>query len=201
MRIDIDSYTEIIDTLTRNKSRSFLTGFGVFWGVFMLVALMGGGQGMKEKLYSNFEGFAQNTVIVGAGQTSKPYKGFRKGRRWYMVYKDVDRLKQKVPELDAVAPMLMGRGGTAYYGDQKTNPTMHGSVPEVAKIMEPKMYYGRYLNDMDIKEQCKVCVIGKKIYKDLFKEGGDPCGKKIRVDSTYYEVVGVDYNSGGISIG
>ncbi len=201
MRIDIDSYREIIDTLTRNKSRSFLTGFGVFWGVFMLVALMGGGQGMKEKLYSNFEGFAQNTVIVGADPTSKPYKGFRKGRRWYMEYKDVDRLKQKVPELDAVAPMLMGRGGTAYYGDQKTTPTMHGSVPEVAKIMEPKIYYGRYLNDMDIKEQRKVCVIGKKIYKDLFKEGGDPCGKKIRVDSTYYEVVGVDYSSGGISIG
>ena len=110
MRIDIDSYREIIDTLTRNKSRSFLTGFGVFWGVFMLVALMGGGQGMKEKLYSNFDGFAQNTVIIGAEQTSKPYKGFRKGRSWYMVYKDVDRLKQQVPELNAVAPMLMGRG-------------------------------------------------------------------------------------------
>ena len=201
MRIDIDSYREILDTLTRNKSRSFLTGFGVFWGVFMLVVLMGGGQGMKEKLYSNFEGFAQNTVIVGAEQTSKPYKGFRKGRRWYMVYKDVDRLKQKVPELDAVAPMLMGRGGTAYYGDQKTSPNMQGSVPEVAQIMEPKIYYGRYLNDMDVKEHRKVCVIGKKVYKDLFKEGGDPCGKKIRVDSTYYEVVGVDYSSGGISIG
>jgi putative ABC transport system permease protein len=118
-----------------------------------------------------------------------------------MVYKDVDRLKQKVPELDAVAPMLMGRGGTAYYGDQKTSPNMQGSVPEVAQIMEPKIYYGRYLNDMDVKEHRKVCVIGKKVYKDLFKEGGDPCGKKIRVDSTYYEVVGVDYSSGGISIG
>ena len=201
MRIDIDSYREILDTLTRNKSRSFLTGFGVFWGVFMLVVLMGGGQGLKEKLYSNFEGFAQNTVIVGAEQTGKAYKGFRKGRRWYMVYNDVDRLKQKVPELDAVAPMLMGRGGTAYYGDQKTSPSMQGSVPEVARIMEPKIYYGRYLNDMDVREHRKVCVIGKKVYKDLFKEGGDPCGKKIRVDSTYYEVVGVDYSSGGISIG
>ena len=64
MRIDIDSYREILDTLTRNKSRSFLTGFGVFWGVFMLVALIGGGSGLKEKLEKNFEGFAQNTVIV-----------------------------------------------------------------------------------------------------------------------------------------
>ena len=78
MRIDIDSYREILDTLTRNKSRSFLTGFGVFWGVFMLVALMGGGQGLKEMLERNFEGFAQNTAMIWAQQTTKPYKGFRK---------------------------------------------------------------------------------------------------------------------------
>ena len=204
MRIDIDSYREIIDTLTRNKSRSFLTGFGVFWGVFMLVVLMGGGQGLKEKLYKNFEGFAQNTVIIGAEQTTKPYKGFRKGRWWAMEYKDIERLKQKVPELNAAAPILFSswRGGnTAYYGDQKTTPRIQGTVPELVEIIAPKMYYGRYLNEMDIKEHRKVCVIGKKVYKDLFKEGGDPCGKKIRIDSTYYEVVGVDYSSGNINIG
>ena len=204
MRIDIDSYREIIDTLTRNKSRSFLTGFGVFWGVFMLVVLMGGGQGLKEMLYKNFDGFAQNTVIVGAEQTTKPYKGFRKGRWWTMEYKDIERLKQKVPELNAAAPILFsgwGSGNTAYYGDQKTTPRIQGTVPELTEIIAPKMYYGRYLNEMDIQEHRKVCVIGKKVYKDLFKEGGDPCGKKIRIDSTYYEVVGVDYSSGNISIG
>ena len=204
MRIDLDSYREIIDTLTRNKSRSFLTGFGVFWGVFMLVALMGGGQGLKEMLYKNFDGFAQNTVIVGAEQTTKPYKGFRKGRWWTMEYKDIERLKQKVPELNAAAPILFsgwGSGNTAYYGDQKTTPRIQGTVPELTEIIAPKMYYGRYLNEMDIQEHRKVCVIGKKVYKDLFKEGGDPCGKKIRIDSTYYEVIGVDYSSGNISIG
>lgn len=204
MRLDIDTYREIIDTLTRNKSRSFLTGFGVFWGVFMLVALMGGGKGLKEKLDKNFEGFAQNTVIIGANQTTKPYKGFRKGRWWAMEYKDIDRLKQKVPELNAAAPILFSswRGGnTAYYGDQKTTPRIQGTVPELVQIIAPKIYYGRFLNEMDILEHRKVCVIGKKVYKDLFKEGGDPCGKKIRVDSTYYEVVGVDYSSGNISIG
>ena len=202
MRIDIDSYKEVLDTLTRNKSRSFLTGFGVFWGVFMLVALMGGGKGMKEKLDKNFEGFAQNTVIIWAQQTTKPYKGFRKGRWWSMEYKDIDRLKLQVPELNAAVPILFSRWGgsnTAYYGDQKTTPRIQGTMPELTKVIEPKMYYGRFLNDMDIREQRKVCVIGKKIYKDLFKEGGDPCGKKIRVDSTYFEVIGVDYNSNGIS--
>ena len=204
MRLDIDSYREIIDTLTRNKSRSFLTGFGVFWGVFMLVALMGGGQGLKEMLYKNFDGFAQNTVIVGAEQTTKAYKGFRKGRWWTMEYKDIERLKQKVPELNAAAPILFsgwGSGNTAYYGDQKTTPRIQGTVPELTDIIAPKIYYGRYINDMDIREHRKVCVIGKKVYKDLFKEGGDPCGKKIRIDSTYYEVVGVDYSTGNISIG
>ena len=63
---DIDTYREILDTLTRNKSRSFLTGFGVFWGVFMLIILIGGGQGLKELLAKNFEGFASNTMLVFA---------------------------------------------------------------------------------------------------------------------------------------
>ncbi|MBQ4386321.1 MAG: ABC transporter permease [Prevotella sp.] len=203
MRIDIDSYREILDTLTRNKSRSFLTGFGVFWGVFMLVALIGGGQGLKEMLEKNFEGFAQNTVFVWGQQTSKAYKGFRKGRWWSMDYKDIGRLRQRVPELDVVAPVIFapwGRSNTAYYGDQKSSPRLQGTSPEYARVVSPKMYYGRYINQMDMTERRKVCVIGKKIYKELFKEGGDPCGKKIRIDSTYYEVIGVDYASASMNI-
>ena len=200
MKIDLDSYREILDTLTRNKSRSLLTGFGVFWGVFMLVALMGGGKGLKEMLNRNFEGFAQNTAMIWAQQTTKPYKGFRKGRWWAMEYKDIERLRQRVPELDVVAPVLFsswGRSSTAYYGDQKTTPRIQGVTPEYASIVAPKMYYGRSINQMDLQQQRKVCVLGKKIYKDLFKEGGDPCGKMIRVDSTYFEVIGVDYNASG----
>ena len=202
MRIDLDSYREILDTLTRNKSRSFLTGFGVFWGVFMLIALIGGGQGLKEMLESNFEGFATNTVMIWSQQTTKPYKGFRKGRWWTMDEKDIDRLRQKVPELDVVAPILFtpwGTSNTAYYGEQKTIPSVQGVTPEYADVVAPKMYYGRFINEMDVLEHRKVCVLGKKIYKDLFKEGGDPCGKSIRVDSTYYEVIGVDYNAAGIN--
>ena len=204
MRVDLDSYREILDTLTRNKSRSFLTGFGVFWGVFMLVALIGGGQGLKEMLEKNFEGFAQNTVIVWSQQTSKAYKGFRKGRWWSMDYKDITRIRQRVPELNVVAPVLFapwGKTNTAYYKDQKTTPRIQGCTPEYAKVIAPKLYYGRYINEVDMKERRKVCVIGKRIYKELFKEGGDPCGKSIRIDSTYYEVIGVDYaSSGGMNI-
>ena len=202
MRIDLDTYREIIDTLTRNKSRSFLTGFGVFWGVFMLVALMGGGQGVKQLLNENFEGFATNSSMVWAQPTTKAYKGFRKGRYWYMVYQDVERLKQQVPELDVVAPMLASNGGTAVYGDRKSSITAQGTTPDYQYINKPKMYYGRFLNEMDMAQRRKVCVIGKKVYKNLFPGGGDPCGKSIRIDGIYYHIVGVDYNmSEGISFG
>ena len=202
MRIDLDSYREILDTLTRNKSRSFLTGFGVFWGVFMLVALIGGGQGMKEMLNKNFEGFATNSAIVWAQPTSKAYKGFRKGRMWEMEYKDVERLKNSIPELDVVSPVLFSNGGTAYFGDRKTTVGINGVQPNYLRVSEPKLLYGRYLNDMDVAQCRKVCVIQKKTYKDLFPGGGDPCGQYIRVDSVHYQIVGVDYSSAeGINMG
>lgn len=202
MRLDIDTYREILDTLTRNKSRSFLTGFGVFWGVFMLVALIGGGQGMKELLNQNFEGFATNSAMIWAQPTTKAYKGFRKGRRWDMEYKDVQRLKSRIPELEVVSPVLFSNGGTAYFGDRKTTVSINGVQEDYQRVSEPKMRYGRYLNDMDVAQRRKVCVIQKKTYKDLFPGGGDPCGSFIRVDSVYYQIVGVDYSSAeGVSFG
>ena len=200
MRIDIDSYKEILDTLTRNKSRSFLTGFGVFWGVFMLVALIGGGQGLKELLANNFEGFATNSAIIFAQPTTKPYHGFRKGRQWQMQYKDVERLRQQVPELDVISPMLSKWGSTVTFSEHSCNCNMKGLLPDYAKVETPMIYYGRFLNDLDMAQRRKVCVIGKKIYKTLFPGGGNPCGQLIRIDSTYYSVVGVDYNNGNMNI-
>lgn len=201
MRIDIDSYREILDTLTRNKARSFLTGFGVFWGVFMLVALIGGGNGMKEMLNQNFEGFATNSSMIWAQPTTKAFKGFRKGRMWEMNYKDVERLRQRVPELDVISPVLFSNGGTAYFADRKTSVGINGVQPDYQRVNEPKMRYGRFLNDMDLAQRRKVCVIGKKTYKELFPQGGDPCGSFIRVDSIYYQVVGVDFNVSNINFG
>ena len=205
MRIDIDSYREILDTLTRNKARSFLTGFGVFWGVFMLVLLIGGGQGMKELLNNNFQGFATNSAVIWTENTSKAYKGFRKGRWWNIDYPDVHRLRSRVPELDVITPVVFGSayGGTnnAYRGIRKTSVYLDGVEPAYKEIQDPVIRYGRYINDMDLRDERKVCVIGKKVYSELFPEGGDPCGQSIRIDSTYYKVIGVDYRaSGGVNI-
>ena len=202
MRFDLDTYKEILDTITRNKSRSLLTGFGVFWGVFMLIALMGGGQGLKEMLQNNFAGFATNTAMIYAQNTTKPYKGFNKGRSWNMEMGDLQSLRQQTPELDVITPMLFGGRKNVVYGDKTFSGSTQGVNPDFSKVSTPKIFYGRFINEMDVRQQRKVCVIGKQIFKNLFPGGGDPCGETVRVDSTYYTIIGVDYRSGnGINIG
>ena len=200
MKLDIDTYKEIFTTLSRNKSRSFLTGFGVFWGVFMLLGLIGGGSGLQQLLSRNFEGFATNSVIVFAQNTTKPYAGFRKGRSWKMNYDDIERLKAQVKELDIVAPVLARWGANATHGDKKYSCSVKGVLPEYQGVETPKLKYGRYINAMDMQQKRKVCVIGKRVYKTLFPNGDNPLGKLIRVDSIYYRVVGVDYAHGKISV-
>jgi len=199
---DTDTFREILDSILRNRSRSLLTGFGVFWGVFMLMLLTGGGQGLKDLLVQNFEGFAQNTCIVATNTTTKPYKGFKKGRTWNLEYADVDRLKAMVPELETVSPSV-SLWGKSVTRDENTSSraVVKGARADYANIETPKIKYGRWLNDADNLQERKVCVIGKRVYEELFPEGGSPLGQRISIDGSYYTVIGVDWrDSGGISI-
>ena len=199
---DTDTFREILDSILRNRSRSLLTGFGVFWGVFMLMLLTGGGQGLKQLLVQNFEGFAQNTCIVATNTTTKPYKGFKKGRAWNLEYADVDRLKAMVPELETVSPSVSLWGKTVTRDEHTASrAVVKGTRADYANIETPKIKYGRWLNDADNLQERKVCVIGKRVYEELFPEGGSPLGERISIDGSYYTVIGVDWrDSGGISI-
>lgn len=199
---DTDTFREILDSILRNRSRSLLTGFGVFWGIFMLMLLTGGGQGLKELLEKNFEGFAQNTCVLVSDRTTKPYKGFKKGRTWDLEYADVDRLKNLVPELETVSPTVSLWGKNVSRGeDSYGDAVVKGVRADYAMIETPKMLYGRYINEADNAQERKVCVIGKRVYTNLFPEGGDPVGKRINIDGSYYTVIGVDWrDAGGISI-
>ena len=199
-RIDLDTWEEILITLTRNKTRSILTAFGVFWGIFMLVTLMGGARGMQEKLAQNFAGFATNSGFMGANQTGKAYKGFQQGRLWDLENKDVDRILRKVPEVDVITPSLAKWGVNVIYGEHKISGTLKGLYPEYGKIEEPAISFGRYLNEIDIKERRKVCIIGKRIYETLFPEKTNPCGKFIEINGIYYQVIGVSTGIGNISV-
>ncbi len=200
MRFDIDSFRETADSLTRNRRRTILTGFGVFWGLFMLLFMIGGGQGLKGLLQENFGGFASNTIVLISSNTSKPYKGLPEGRYWNFTRTDIDRLKQMIPELDVVSPMISGWGNTVEYGEYSTSAAIKGISADYCKIEQPKLRYGRYINQTDINMQRKVCVIGRRIYQQLFPDGGDPCGKYIKSGDIYFQVVGVDMSSSNISI-
>ena len=200
MRFDLDSYREIADSLVRNRSRSLLTGFGVFWGIFMLLFLIGGGAGLKQLVTSNFEGFATNATIMFSSNTTKPWQGFKQGRHWDLNYTDVDRLKQMVPELETVTPVISAWGQTAVNGTNSVNANVKGVYADYVKIEEPQIRYGRYINESDVAQERKVCVIGRRIYEGIFPDGGDPCGTFIKVGSVYYQVIGVDFSSGNMSI-
>ena len=200
MRFDWDSYREIADSLTRNKRRSLLTGFGIFWGLFMLLFMLGGGDGLKATLEKNFEGFATNTTILVSDVTSKPYKGFKEGRFWSLTLDDIDRLRSMVPELRTVTPVISMWGQTAVNGENTVNANVKGVNSEYQEIEAPKMRYGRYINQIDVAQSRKVCVIGKRIYKSLFPDGGDPCGTFIRIGSVYFEVIGVNFSASNVGI-
>ena len=201
MRLDRDNIREIADSLTRNKSRSLLTGFGVFWGVFMLLLMLGGGQGFKQVISSVFSGFATNTSILYSSTTSKPYGGFREGRYWQLDFTDIERLKMWMPELETVTPMVFAPDSKAVFAENSSNVSIQGVYPDYVKIEEPRLKYGRFLNDADLLQTRRVCVIGKQVYKDLFPDGGDPCGKFIKVGPSYYQIVGVDVSSSQVSVG
>lgn len=200
MRIDIYSCEEILITITRNKTRSLLTAFGVFWGIFMLVALIGGGQGMQQAMSSQFEGFATNSAFLVSQKTGEAYKGFRKGRWWNLELSDIERLRNGVAEIDIITPSIAYWGRTAVHGDKKYECSVKGLYPEYEHIEHQEMAYGRFINDVDIKEARKVCTIGKRVYESLFHPGEDPCGKYIRVDGIYYQVVGMCSSEGNMNI-
>ena len=201
MRIDIDTCEEILITITRNKTRSLLTAFGVFWGIFMLVALIGGGQGLQDMMQKNFEGFATNSGFLAAQKTGEAYKGFRKGRWWYLEAIDIERLRSQVKEVEVITPSVARWGSNAIYGDKKYDCSVKGLYPDYLHIESQEMAYGRFINDVDIREARKVCVIGKTIVDNLFPDGSDPIGKVIRCNQIPMRVVGVLKSKGYNSMG
>ena len=199
-RFDFDTFREIGDSLFRNRRRTILTGFGIFWGLFMLLFLVGGGTGLKQMLSANFEGFASNTMVLISSNTSKPYKGMKEGRFWQLNRKDVERLQLLMPELDVVAPIVSNWGQTAYYKGNTASPSIKGVSGNYHKIEAPVIKYGRTISDADVEQERKVCVVGKRIYNDLFPQGGDPCGEFVQVGSVFLQVIGVDFSTGNLSI-
>lgn len=205
MRIfDTDRWEEIFDSLSKNRTRTFLTAFGIFWGIFMLILLMGGGRGLETMLGSNLAGFASNSGFIFAENTGKPYKGFRQGRYWNIELNDVKRVKNCVEGVDVATPIIQNWGGTAMAENHSCSVTVTGERSDYMQVDDPKIKFGRSLNDVDDLQHRKVCVVGTRIVEELFPQLGneDPCGNLIQLDGVYYCIVGVSGKSAnGISLG
>jgi len=200
---DIDKWQEIWITITRNKTRSIFTAFGVFWGILMLTILLGTGNGLENGMKSEIEGLATNSCFFFAERTSEPYKGFKKGREWNMKNSDIKVILANVPEIKYLAPMLFGdrSNNNTVRGDMAGTFSVRGCYPDYVHVEEQKIIYGRYINDVDIQDKRKVCFIGKNVYNELFKPGENPIGQVIRSNGIYYTVIGVGSGLTNIQIG
>jgi putative ABC transport system permease protein len=161
----------------------------------MLVVMIGSGNGLKNGITQGFKDFATNSAFVWTNSTTVPYKGLKRGRNWSFNNKDMQTLRDQVPELDVIAPRLTGwklnRGENVVRGKKAASFSINGDYPSYRKIDPCTMVYGRYINDDDIVDKRKVCIIGERVYEVMFDEDENPVGKYLKINGVYFKVIGV----------
>lgn len=195
---DRDNWREIGASLARNKTRTFLTAFGIFWGTAMLALLMGGADGLKGMMSRQFAGFSTNLGAVFNGQRSMSYMGYNKGSYWTMTTEDVDVLRKVAPAIEYSSTMDRAQVRAVYSTREKSVAAM-GVEADYDKIMIPQMYEGRFINSSDISASRKVAVIGKNIAGELFGNES-PVGKRVSLNGIYFTCIGVAGQKGDASI-
>ncbi len=201
---DKDLWIEIFHTLGKNMFRTFLTMLGVIFAMIILVLLLGSANGMSNGFDKVFAGTASNSLFVWGQRTSEPYKGFERGRRIRYKIEDAEIIKKQIPEIEVLAPRIeLGnhRGIVSVYRNGRTSGSaVYGDFPEIDNITKKKLVAGRFLNNTDIDNSKKVCVIGEETYKLLFDKGETAVGKDIRINGIFFTVVGIFKPNNNINI-
>lgn len=192
---DRDHWREIYEALRGNKLRTFLTAFGVFWGIFMLMVMLGAGNGLWNAIQIGFSGGATNSFFVWSQRTSKPYRGLPTGRSVQLDVQDVGAIRSQIPEAGVICPRnqlggYMG-GNNVTRGTKAGAFSVMGDYPDIAKLQAVRITGGRFIDPLDIAERRKVAIIGKRVKELLFAKGEDPLGENIRINGVYFTVVGV----------
>lgn len=197
-----DSLQEIWFSLRRNKLRTSLTAFGVFWGIFMLVLLLGAGAGLRHGIEQGFSSDLRNSMWISAGKTSVPYKGLAHGRNIQFTESDLTAIAREVPGVDLISaenPLGSFRQADIQvtYGNESGTFGVFGVAKGYFKIKAFQDYRaGRRLNDYDSDEQRKVAVIGTRVSERFFDKLDDALGEQINVNGVNFTIVGVFYDSG-----
>ena len=193
--LDLDHWQEIRVALTRNRARTALTAFGVFWGIFLLMVMLGSGSGLRKGVLQGFADGATNSFFLWTQRTQKPYAGMPAGRSIRLTNADVEAIREKVPEAEVVAPRNQLRGfggGNNVSRGRKTGAfSVMGDYPEIRRVQPLRIEAGRFLNPIDVEESRKVAVIGTRVRELLFSRGEEPIGDSIVIGGVYFQVVGV----------
>ena len=196
MRIfDPDSWQEIFSTLKKNKLRTFFTAFGVFWGIFMLMIMLGSGAGLQNGVNSGFGDMATNSMFMWTQRTTVPYKGFPRGRFYHFTNNDTQALLDNIPEIEYIAPRITGFSRTGdnnvIRGERTGNFRIQGDYPDYNMIDPVEMISGRFINNIDIDYKRKNVVIGERVYQEMFEPGEEPIGQYLKISGVYFKVVGM----------
>ncbi|SHF11503.1 putative ABC transport system permease protein [Mariniphaga anaerophila] len=202
---DLDLWKEIIDALKKNRMRSFMTAFGVFWGIFMLIIMSGAGRALENGVMEGIKAFATNSAFFWTERTSKPYEGFQRGRRWDYKNADIQYIRTNLNDVEYLSPRLFGpssRGGDNTIRGIKTGAfNIYGDYPDYFKIDPWTPVKGRLLNEIDIRQNRKVCIIGERVAEVMFDKGENPIGEYLKINGVYFQVVGVVNPETRINIG
>lgn len=192
---DLDKWSEILQALTKNPLRTMLTALGVFWGIFMLVIMLGSGKGLENGVQAGFSGMATNSVFIWTQRTSKAYMGLPPGRGFNMNNDDFTALKRNITEARIIAPrnQLGGHMGSnnVARGNKDGAFSVMGDYPAIQYVESVWLLNGRFLNQLDLADRRKVAVIGTKVKEILFEKEEDPIGEYIRINGVYFKVIGV----------
>lgn len=187
----IDRWEEIFITIKKNKLRSFLTGFSVAWGIFMLIILLGSGHGLENGVKDQFKSSAVNTLWIWGGQTSLPYKGLQPGRYIQFDNKDYSDIKKGVDGIEYIAGRthVWGDNNISYKGEYG-NFDIRCVHPEYGLIEKVKIKEGRFINALDVEKNTKVVCIGIAVKETLFKNS-EALSEYINIQGVPFKVVGV----------
>ncbi|HKL36720.1 MAG TPA: ABC transporter permease [Salegentibacter sp.] len=195
---DLERWEEIFDTIRKNKLRTFLTGLSVASGIFILVVLLGIGEGMRNGISQEFERDAANIIYVYTGVTSKEYKGLNPGRRIRMKNEDFNYATLKhQDDLEYRSSVFRIWNGVVNYGKESGSYRVEGVYPDYQFLENSGMIEGRFINYKDLDNFEKVVVLGNKVRNDLFKDSKDPIGEFVQISGINFKVIGVYTDPGG----
>ena len=194
---DQDTWQEIFGSIGQNKIRTIITIIGVLWGIFLYVVLSGVAKGVDNGFEKQFERISSNMLFIWAEYTSIPYEGFKINRGINLTLNDVESLKNNIPEIEYIAPRIQkgnfgSVGANVVNGNRSGIFNIYGDFPVLTTVSTLDIFDGgRFINELDIEQNRKVCVIGERTKKELFKDNINPIGKYIKINEIYFKVIGI----------